>query len=104
MSFEELLLKNRKKRERALGDKSSKSSGQGSDTMIANRLEQLQKELNKRLNKGNIQSQDDDDVENSKKIADKISKLVSDGLVNVKPKQKFTDMVSEQDDDITAVN
>jgi hypothetical protein len=29
---------------------------------------------------------------------------VNDGLVNVKPKPKFTDLVSEQDEEITAVN
>lgn len=83
ITFEELLHKNRKKRERAQGDKSSKSSGQGSDTMIANRLEQLQRDLNKRLNRGNLTSQEDEDIETSKKISDKIAKLVNDGLVNV---------------------
>jgi hypothetical protein len=55
-----------------MGEKSSRSSGQGSDTLIQSRLEQLQKELNKRLNKGNISTQDDENEENSKKIADKI--------------------------------
>ncbi|TNV83147.1 hypothetical protein FGO68_gene9498 [Halteria grandinella] len=104
MTFEDLLHKNRKKRERAMGEKSSRSSGQGSDTMIANRLEQLQRELNKRLNKGNLTSQDDEDIETSKKISDKIAKLVNDGLVNVQPKQKLTEIVNEQDDDITAAN
>jgi hypothetical protein len=39
LTFEEVLHKNRKKRERALGDKSSRSSAQGSDAMIASRLE-----------------------------------------------------------------
>ena len=51
--------------------------------MIANRLEQLQRELNKRLNKGNLMSQEDEDIETSKKISEKIAKLVNDGLVNV---------------------
>lgn len=63
----------------------------------------MQRDLNKRLGKGNL-SHEEEDAENSKKITERIATMLSDGMVNVKAKQKYTEIVNLQDDDVVAAN
>lgn len=63
----------------------------------------MQRDLNKRLGKGNL-SHEEEDAENSKKITERIAAMLSDGMVNVKAKQKYTEIVNLQDDDVVAAN
>ena len=65
---------------------SSLSSSRGGDNLIQNKLEKLQRDLNKRLRLSNANDgEDDEDEENqtSQKISQKINTIIEEGLVDV---------------------
>ena len=93
-TFNELIMKNKKKRDKKLGELSSVSSSRGGDNQIQSKLEKLQRDLNRRLKLSNAaggQEDDDEDEENltSQKISKKINNIIEEGLIDVKVKPKY---------------
>ncbi len=104
-----MLKKNKKKRDKKIGEMSSLSSARGGDNLIQNKLEKLQRDLNKRLRLSNVKGEggdDDEDEENltSQKISQKINNIIEEGLVDVQPKHKREVDKDLDDDEIASRN